>query len=194
MDLTNLCLSMEGKELLELAEGPDVGNKIYILLTDTKTNFSKVSKFITKAPYNHVSIAFDRNLDEIYAYAISNDNGMRGGIMRETKEELNGAHYSLYEMNVSLETMFKIKSRVIELYENVEDTKYNYLGLINAIFKREIFKSDEKSMMFCSQFVVELLRSADIQLMSKRGSSTVTPYDLVKDKLLRFVKRGILKA
>ena len=41
---------------------------VYVLLTDTGTLFTKTIKSFTKAPYNHVSIVFDENLDEIYSF------------------------------------------------------------------------------------------------------------------------------
>jgi hypothetical protein len=193
MDLSGLRLSMEGLELLELSDEEAVGNGVYIVLTDTKTRFSKLSKLITEAPYNHVSVAFDRSLKTLYTYALMNANGIKGGLKQETWEELEGANYSLYEIKVGIATLNKMKSRVKELEENAGNTRYNHLGLINAIFKKELFSSDKDSVMFCSQFVVELLRFSGIELFEGKSSSTITPYELVKSKLLRFVKRGKIK-
>lgn len=193
MDINKLELSLEGISLLELADDEPVGNSIYILLTDTKTRFSKLSKVITKAPYNHVSISFDHSLNELYTYALINETGFKGGLKKENWDKLKGANYSLYEMKVPLTTLNKIKHRVKELESNVSNTKYNHLGLINAIFKKEIFNSDTSSTMFCSQFVVEILRFAEIDLFNGKSSSTITPYDLVNSKLLKFVRRGKIK-
>ena len=36
--------------------------KIYILLTDTGTLFTRLIKIFTKKPYNHASISFDAEL------------------------------------------------------------------------------------------------------------------------------------
>ncbi|MFS8630040.1 MAG: hypothetical protein LOD92_02505, partial [Bacillales bacterium] len=41
---------------------------VYILLTDTGTLFSRMIKFYTGAPYNHVSIALDEKLDQLYSF------------------------------------------------------------------------------------------------------------------------------
>jgi hypothetical protein len=193
MELEGLTLSMEGRELLDLSGDDAVGNSAYILLTDTKTRFSKLSKLITEAPYNHVSVAFDHSLKTLYTYALMNANGIKGGLKQETWEELEGANYSLYEIKVGIATLNKMKSRVKELEENAGNTRYNHLGLINAVFKKELFSSDKDSVMFCSQFVVELLRFSGIELFEGKSSSVITPYELVKSKILRFVKRGKIK-
>lgn len=42
--------------------------KIYLLLTDTGTLFSKLIKCYTKKPYNHASIAFDGELSTVYSF------------------------------------------------------------------------------------------------------------------------------
>lgn len=169
-------------------------HKLYILLTDTKTTVAKISKMVTKQPYNHVSVAFDDKLTEVYAYAINTStNGMRGGLMREG-DDLKGASYSLYSISLSQEALDKVKSKVFELSSEVNDTSYNYLGLINAIFRKDIFLVEDSKRMICSQFVVELLRTSGVDLFKNiTTSSVVRPYDLVRSKLLKFERRGKIK-
>ena len=41
---------------------------IYILLTNTGTLFTRVIQTYTRAPYNHASISFDRELTELYSF------------------------------------------------------------------------------------------------------------------------------
>lgn len=42
--------------------------KVYLLLTDTGTFFTKLIKLYTKKPYNHASISFDSELSEVYSF------------------------------------------------------------------------------------------------------------------------------
>lgn len=42
--------------------------QVYILLTNTGSLLTKLIKIYTKKPYNHASIAFDRNLSEVYSF------------------------------------------------------------------------------------------------------------------------------
>lgn len=193
MDNLKLYLSLEGLGILELADDEPVGNSIYILLTDTKTRFSKLSKIITKAPFNHVSIGFDSQLKEFYTYALVNQSGFKGGLKKETWDSLKGSNYSLYEIKVPLGTLQKIKFKVKELEKNINNTSYNHLGLLNALFKKNIFNSDSDNTMFCSEFVVEIFKFAGVELFNGKNSSTIQPYDLVRSRLLKFVKRGKIK-
>lgn len=42
--------------------------EIYVLLTNTGTLFSKTIRWYTKNMLNHASIAFDRDLNEVYSF------------------------------------------------------------------------------------------------------------------------------
>ena len=42
--------------------------KIYLLLTDTGTMFTRMIKLFTQEPLNHASLAFDDNLVEVYSF------------------------------------------------------------------------------------------------------------------------------
>lgn len=78
----SLVYSQEGIELLDAAKDRNAPS-IYILLTDTKTQFSKVSRLITGDPYNHVSLMLTDNFDDpIYTYALNNGiSSVKGGFM-----------------------------------------------------------------------------------------------------------------
>ena len=57
---------------------------IYVMLTDTGTLFTKIIKMFTNAPYNHVSLVFDENLEEIYSFGRKRPrNPLIAGFIRE---------------------------------------------------------------------------------------------------------------
>lgn len=190
----NLVYSPEGISIMEAAN-VSTSPSIYILLTDTKTQFSKISKLITGDPYNHVSLMLtDDFTDPIYTYAISNGfNAVKGGFMIEDIDNLYGSLYSLYKLNVT-EAAFKlIEQKVVGLAENPGNTRYNHLGVFNAIFRKNIFNNPDGQTQICSEFVVEVLDFAGINLFQGKASSTIRPYDLIRSKLLKFVRRGKIK-
>lgn len=41
---------------------------VFILLTNTGTFLTRVIKSYTRAPYNHASISFNRELSELYSF------------------------------------------------------------------------------------------------------------------------------
>ena len=187
--------SPEGIDLLDAA-GAEVPTKdIYILLTDTKTLVSKVSRMVTGDPYNHVSLMLTDNFDDgIYTFSLGNGiNGIKGGFMVEGRANLKGSRYSMYRLGVTQGVYDKIKARVTDYVNGVEKTSYNHLGLFNAIFKKNIFKSEDDQTSICSEFVVEVLKFSGVELFTKRFSSSVRPYEMIKSKLLKFHKRGVIK-
>lgn len=186
--LSDIGVSLEQVAREQLEDG-----KLFILLTDTNTNFSKLSKAVTGDPYNHVSLSFNETLDEIYTYALRNENGLKGGLKKENMEILRGSRYSLYELPVTQDIYDKVLVKVKEMEKGVVGTAYNHLSLINAVFRKEIFSSELGARMICSQFIVEVLKEAGVELFDNRASSTVRPYDFVKSKLLRFVRRGKIR-
>lgn len=190
----SLVYSAEGMSLIEAAK-IESSPCIYVLLTDTKTRFSRLSKFITGDPYNHVSLMLTDSFDDpIYTYALDNGiNSMFGGFMVENRDNLWGSLYSLYKLNVTAETYQVIKDRVQALLDSPDKTRYNHMGLFNAIFRKNIFNTEDGQTSICSEFIVEVLKFADIELLQGRIASTVRPYDLVRAKLLKFVRRGKIK-
>ncbi|USK36883.1 hypothetical protein LIS77_13090 [Cytobacillus firmus] len=62
--------------------------KIYILLTDTGTLFTRLIKLYTKKPYNHASISIDPELKEVYSFGRKTaKNPFIGGFVKEISEE-----------------------------------------------------------------------------------------------------------
>lgn len=189
--LSSVTLSMEGREI-EKVRKKGSNFSVYIVLTDTKTRFSKLSKLITGEPYNHVSISLDPDYSKLYTYAlVSGDGRGVGGFKVETLSLLKGAEYLTYKLDLSKSAFMKVKSRLNYLAENIGVTTYNHLGLFNAIFNREVFRTNDSSSKFCSQFLVELLRESGIELFEGRNSSTVRPWEFVESRLLVKHSQGI---
>lgn len=192
----SLTYSAEGIASLEDGTNEAVATKsIYVLLTDTKTLVSKVSRMVTGDPYNHVSLMLTDDFDDgIYTFSLSNGlNGIKGGFMVESRSALKGSRYSMYRLPVTSESYDRIKGKVTDYVKGVDKTSYNHLGLFNAIFNKNIFKTEDGQSSICSEFVVEVLKFSGVELFSKRLASTVRPYDIIKSKLMKFHKRGVIK-
>ncbi len=187
---TSHTVSTEASDLLRLSKSALADNPVYVLLTDTGTGFSKLSKAITGDPFNHVSLALDSDLEYVYTYAlVTTTNGRRGGLKRESKAMLKGARYSLYEMSLTKDMYFKLVSRLNHLEDNVSQTGYNHWGLVNTLLGKEIFASTAE-VMICSQFLASVMADAGVEFFKGRAHSTIKPYDFVRSKLLKHVRRG----
>lgn len=167
---------------------------IYILLTDTGTLFTKSIKKYTKAPYNHASISFDLELNELYSFGRKNPNNpINGGFV---KEDIFTGTYSkypdttcvIYEFEVTERDIVKMK-RVLNVFiKNHKKYLYNLLGVLGVSINEPVEFSNS---FFCSQFVAEILKRSGISLWDKLPA-LVTPDDFRKNDRLQLLYEGKL--
>lgn len=145
---------------------------IYIVVSSTGSTFSEVISIFTKKQYNHASIAFDRDLATIISYN-GGENVYPPGLNQEMIEFFNKKPEASL-MVYRLETTRAQKERLIELVAKINATgsAYNILGLL---FKTSL----RPNIMFCSQFVYNLLSAAGLAYFNK-PSGLVKPTDLVE--------------
>jgi hypothetical protein len=144
---------------------------VYIVLSNTKSPAGKLIGLFTGQRYNHVSLAFDRDLRTLVSYNGGND-GFGPGLNRESREELGktpGSSLAVYRLSVSGAAKRGMIGRVGRI--NAEGSSYNLLGLVlKCSFKPNI--------MFCSQFVYALLEGEGVQPF-KGAQARVKPMDFV---------------
>lgn len=162
----------------------DITKPIYIVFTNTKTRFSKVSKLFTGSTLNHVSIGFTEIFDNLYTFDAKQD-----GFKVETYEILKGSLYSQYRIDIPEDAYEAIVNKIRYYSDNKNKTSYNWKGLINAVTGMYIIKARDPERMFCSEFVASLFEDVDIKLTTL-PLNMVKPHELINRKLLTFVKRG----
>ena len=167
--------------------------KIYILLTDTGTLFTKFIKLYTKKPYNHASLSFDSELSEVYSFGRKTArNPFIGGFVKEDVNEglFKQANCAIYSLTVNDVQIQKMNHYIKEIETQKEEYRYNLLGLFGFIFNKPIKR---KKAFFCSQFVATVLKECNIIDFGK-SPSLVAPNDLQKVLKFKFVYEGELKA
>jgi hypothetical protein len=167
---------------------------VYILLTDTGTFLNKSIKKYTKAPYNHASIAFDEELNDMYSFGRKNPNNpMNGGFVKEdiftgTYSRFPATTCVIYRLAVTERDVVKMK-RVLNVFiKNQKKFLYNFLGLLGVTLSEPVEFSNS---YFCSQFVAEVLSRSGIKLWNKLPA-LVTPDDFRNHNDLQFVYEGKL--
>ena len=89
-----------------------MSKKIYIVLSQTGTMFSKALKFFTRAEYNHASISLTPTLETMYSFGrINPNNPFVGGFVEEGKDIGTFKRFT------------KTKALVLEV--SVNEEKYN---------------------------------------------------------------------
>ncbi|WP_068776569.1 hypothetical protein [Paenibacillus sp. FJAT-26967] len=167
---------------------------VFILLTNTGTLFTKVIQSYTKAPYNHASISFNRELSELYSFGRKHPNNpLNGGFVREDIRTGTFSKYPdttcvIYELQVSEREVEKMK-RVLQIFIR-RDRKYfyNILGVIGITVKEPV---EFSNAYFCSQFVAEILHRSGIKIWNKLPA-LVTPDDFRQSDRLRLIYEGKL--
>ncbi|MFD1737140.1 hypothetical protein ACFSCX_11310 [Bacillus salitolerans] len=167
---------------------------VYVLLTDTGSIFNKLIKWFTKAPYNHVSIVFDENLNEIYSFGRKYPrNPLIAGFIREdvyfgTYRYFYNTKCLLLKIDVTSKEFVHIRNVIQYFNNNKELYTYNWLGLVGVAFRYPIHS---RNKYFCSQFVAEVFEKSGLDLWNL-PSTLVTPNDFLIHPRFQLVYEGRL--
>lgn len=164
-----------------------MGNKtIYLLFTQTSSVLTNLIKLYTGAPFNHVSIAFDQQLKELYSFGRKEPNNpLIGGFVKEDIHSGLYADYEtkcmIYSFTVTEEQYNKMRSKVLAFYKEKEKYRFNFIGLFGFFINYTV---ERPYAYFCSQFVSTILKEAKISITNKPPSLT-SPEDI---RALHFLK------
>lgn len=169
-----------------------IGKKVYILLTDTGTLFTKLIKLYTKRPFNHASLSFDPELLEVYSFGRKKvENPFHGGFVKEDVriDLFKRADCAIYSFTVPEDELKKMESYVKNMEEHKELYGYNFLGLFGFLLNKPIKR---KNVFFCSQFVASVLKECD-SLKFEKPTSLIAPSDFQNVTNFKLVYEGKLK-
>jgi hypothetical protein len=165
--------------------------KVYLLLTDTGTLFTRMIKLYTKKPYNHSSIGFDHQLLEVYSFGRKRPkNPFIGGFIKENTQTglFKQAKCAIYSCTITEDQFQKMNDFIREIEEQNHNYRYNLLGLFAIALNKNI---QRKRAFFCSQFVATVLQKSEI-IDFRKPISLVTPNDLHESPLFQLVYQGNL--
>ncbi|MGM8211491.1 hypothetical protein ACLIBH_01730 [Virgibacillus sp. W0430] len=164
---------------------------IYFVFTNTGTYLSRLINLYTRQPLNHVSIAFDDQLNEMYSFGRKNPNNpFSGGFVREdTKSSfLQNASCAIYSYSLTQAEFDNIVLKTKEIEAKKDIYKYNFLGLIGFVLQIEF---DRKHALFCSQFVATVLSNAN-SFRFPKPECFVTPTDIRNHIGMQLIYHGRL--
>ncbi len=134
--------------------------EVYIVVTQSGSILSKVLKLVTRAPYNHVSLSLETDLNTMYSFGRLNPkNPVLGGLVMESPHSGTFARFHktkamVLRKSVS-EKQFKALERHLEaLYKRREQYKYDIIGLVLAGLK---VKYTRKNRFYCSEWVKQMM-------------------------------------
>lgn len=167
---------------------------VYILLTDTGSVLTKIIKWYTNAPYNHVSIGFDEGLNEIYSFGRKNPrNPLIAGFIKEdvyfgTYRYFDDTRCLLLKIEISANEYNSIRNVIQSFDTNKDQYAYNLLGLVGVAVRYPI---NQKNKYFCSQFVAEVFDKSGLNLWDL-PSALISPNDFLMHPRFELVYEGSL--
>ncbi len=162
---------------------------VYIMLSATNSMLSTAIGTVTKKKYNHISIAFDKELNEVYSFGRLNPNNpFIGGFSREqvTSNFYLKAECQIYELEVTGEQLEKLRSIISQYEKNEHYYYYNLLGLITAWLN---IPWDRQDAFFCSEFVSTVLIESGV-LDNSLIPSITRPHDIINNLNLALYFEG----
>lgn len=165
---------------------------IYLVLTATKTWLSRTIQFVTRDRYNHVSIALDPFLCEMYSFGRRKyNNPFDGGFTQEKCstplfQEAFCAIYACKLTNTQYETL---RNRLRTMNEHATDYQYHFLGLF-AVWCG--YKWERENSYFCSQFIATLLKELQLSLPHEEPFF-VRPNDFAYLPYTKLIYEGALR-
>jgi len=169
-------------------------SSIFVLLTDTGTLFTSVIKQFTADPYNHASLAFDPELNDLFSFGRkSASNPWTAGFVEENLYEGTFRHFPdtrciLLRLNVSQRQRAAAIQFIRRIRSERDAYRYNLIGLLGVLLNYDF---QRKHAYFCSQFVADSLRQAGLHLWNK-PASLVTPGDFLQHPAFEPVYEGRL--
>ncbi|MTD29802.1 hypothetical protein [Planomicrobium sp. YIM 101495] len=165
--------------------------EVYLVFTDTKTVLSRLIKSYTGQQFSHVSIAFDRELQEMYSFGRKDvRNAFIGGFVKEDASSpfFQRANCAVYRLPVSRNAFARMRETIHNMEAREEHLKYNISGLFGILLNRSFEREDA---YFCSHFVGEILQDGGFYISNKPIHLTM-PRDLFVLPQLEFAYSGRL--
>lgn len=167
--------------------------KIYIVLTYSGTVLSKIIRAYTGEDYSHVSIALDKDLEEMYSFGRLNPyNPLHAGFVHEellsgTFNRFKRTTTEILSIAVSDSQYEEIKQILEDFKANAETYHFNIIGLFAVGFN---LKYTRKNYYYCAEFVKYVIERAKLNL---ELPEIVKPMDFYKLDKMNLEYKGILR-
>ncbi len=169
--------------------------KIYLVISQTGTILSRIVKTVTGDRYNHVSIALDDRLENMYSFGRINPyNPVHGGFVRESRDSGTFRRFTdtecmVIEVSIETEKYRKITEELRRMYIMKDRYHYNYAGLVMAMFGK---KRAKENCYYCSEFVYSILKKYGIDIEGGE-KAVIKPINLAGVKGGRKIYEGRLQ-
>lgn len=146
---------------------------LYVVFSSTPYRIGKIIRAMIRQPYNHVSIALDEQLAQMYSFARRYYSApLYGGFVHETPDRYCIGHRSsrikVCRLQITDAQYQAVSQRIARMYANKEHFLYNHLSVLGMPFQKRI---PVKDAFICIEFVVSVLASVGFPLDQRKYCS-----------------------
>lgn len=139
-------------------------NYIYVVFLVTNTFIGKMIRLVTRNQYNHVTLAFDGELRQMYSFARYHVNSpISGGFVIEQPDRYlcnnSDVTVKICKLPVTKEEYERISQEVAFFHANRDEMIYNTLNAVLSLLRTRL---QVKNTFTCLEFVAHLLRFPNI--------------------------------
>lgn len=146
---------------------------LYVVFSSTPNKMGTMIRRVTRDHYNHVSIALDESLGQMYSFARRfYHTPFYGGFVKESvsRYHINGhsAEIRVCQLPVTDEQHRTLDALLGDMLKRQEQYLYNHLSALTVPFRRRV---NIRDAYICVDFVVQILQSLDIGLVPGKNYS-----------------------
>ena len=147
-----------------------MSNYIYVVFSSTPYKIGKTIRALTGEKYNHVSIALDAELTQMYSFARRYyKTPFYGGFVKESLSRYqlnqNKATVEICKIPVTKLQHERIRIRMRQMLRNSKRYLYNHISIFGTLVKRPV---KTKGAYTCAEFCVLILNELGFKLDSKK--------------------------
>ncbi len=143
---------------------------IYVVFSSTPYTLGKAIRVLTRECYNHVSIALDQDLTQMYGFARRYyRTPLYGGFVAESPSRYHpgerAANVRICRLEVTQAQYEQLQQRFLQMYQQREQYLYNHLSALGSLFRRPVRLRDAYT---CVEFCVQILASLGLNVNPRR--------------------------
>lgn len=181
----DLCSLLEAQEILR-KEGAGMESSVYVIFSSTPYRIGSMIRRYTGEPYNHVSIALDPELKEMFSFARRYyRTPLYGGFVKETLSRfcVDGQHayVQICKLSVTPEQHSALSQRLEHMLAHQDYYLYNHLSALTAGLRRPVVL---KGAYTCVEFCVDCLHRLGLPVTPGKYYSLETLRLLLKEHVI----------
>lgn len=175
---------------------------IYLVFSKTPSRVGKMIRLFSGARFNHVSVAFDKDLSKLYSFGRRKNNiPLNAGLVKEYPERFSLKKVDFVEVKILEIPVTKKQYNLgkLRIKQIMQDKKYLY-NLYSVIFY-PLFKGFYTYKAYtCVEFVLHMLKYMEVDICTDKPTYKYLPDELLpianfpvifEGNLLEYVESGI---